>query len=536
MITHQELPPLELPPLRPEFQKMRTRTLKPQSEATLGLRLHLANNPEKAWSTGQLWYKLDGNGLRAYKKIRKAIKQPFGRFILNWARRTGKTFLLLLITLEDAIRTKGGRFNVAAATKESLTQFIWPLFKKITSDCPDELMPWYSESQGRIEFDKHHGKDAAVVQLAGCNDSKAVERLRGPYSHGNMIEEMGSMPETPGLRYVLVSILNPQLKDTEGWTLGAMTPPKSPGHAAASICLEAEAQGPDVFDYCTTFDCPRYDDNNHAAQIRSDAKLVRMTEEDYIASPDFRREWLALIEVDPTFAVLPTWTPEKKKQLVRELDAEPIHIDRYTSMDIGFSPDWTAILYAYWSFQRQKLYIVGERLIRRMGTSELVAAIEEDEERFHGYVASNPEKKIVGKGQAPFMRVADNNNPILLKDLACDHGLIFCETAKDHKRAAIVDVCEFISDGIIEISPECTHLIAQMTAAIFDKKGKEFERSEEFGHFDLVDALVYLVRNVIPNINRVPRNWGVMKSDNHINNEDHPEHDVMMDVLGMARN
>ena len=535
MITQEHLPPLELPPLREQFQKMRTRKLKPNGPETLGLRLHLANNPHEAWTTGQLWYKLDGNGLRAYRRIRKAIAKPFGRFILNWARRTGKTFLLLLITLEDAIRTPGGRFNVAAATKESLTQFIWPLFKKISADCPDELMPWYSESQGRIEFDKHHGKNAAVVQLAGCNDSKAVERLRGPYSHGNMVEEMGSMPETPGLRYVLVSILNPQLKDTEGWTLGAMTPPKSPGHAAASICLEAEAQGEDAFDYCTTFDCPRYDDNNHWMQIQSDAKLCGMTVEEYIASPDFRREWLALIEVDPAFAVIPTWTPERKKLIVCELPAEPFHVDRYDAMDIGFSPDWTGILYAYWSFERQKLRIVGERLIRRMGTKELVEVIEEDEEKYHGFVASNPEKKIEGKGKEPFMRVSDNNNPILLKDLACDFGLIFCETAKDNKRAAVLDVCRWIGDGTIEIDPACKQLIAQLSAAIWNAKGTEFERSEEFGHFDLVDALVYLVRNVIPNINRVPRNWGVMKSDNHINNEDYPEHDIMMDVLGMVR-
>lgn len=510
--------------------KLRTRSPERETEACRAQRIALAENPGEAWANGWLWYKLDGNQLRAYRKIRAAISKPFGRYVLNWARRTGKTFLLLLICVEDAIRQSKRRFNVAAVTQKNLAQFIWPMFKEMLSDCPKHLRPWMDEAGGRIEFRGHHGReDASVIQMAGCDDRAAVERLRGLFSHGNVVEEMGTIPDNPGLRYLLVSVLNPQVKSTGGWNLGAMTPPSSSGHASAAIALTAEGEGEGSYDYCTTFDCPRYDEDDHLRYMESDAKLLGISVDEYMATVDFRREWLAIIETDPTRAVLPRFTAERKARIVFERDDEPIHIDRYVSMDIGFSPDWTAILYAYWSFERQKLRIVGERLMQRMGTPELAAAVAEDEERVFGYVKGGKDRP--SQGTAPFLRVSDNNNPILLKDLATQFDLIFSETAKDELRAAVADVNRWIGDGTIEVDPSCKRLIAQMSAAIWNAKGTDYERTTEMGHFDLVAALVYLVRNVIPNINRVPRNWGVPKGDAYINNEDEPEQDTMLEAF-----
>lgn len=482
------------------------------------MREWLSNHPEYAWKHGILWYKLDGNQLRAYWLIRKAIAKPFGRYLLNWARRTGKTFVLLLIALEDAIRKPGSRYNVAAATKKSLGEFIWPMLKAMLADCPEHLRPRIGNADGHVSFEKRGG---GYLVLAGCDDSEAVERLRGPFAHGNVIEECGTIPGKPGLAYLMTSILGPQLKSTSGWTLMAMTPPRSSGHTSARMALVAEGRGPEAYDYCTTFDCPRYGDNDHRLQMQSDADLLGISLADYMASPDFRREWLALIETDPNYAVIRTFTAERKKKTVCELDLEPIHIDRYVSMDIGFSPDWTGILYAYWSFDRHKLRIVGERLIRRMGSVELQAAIKEDEAKFF---ARNQ----------PFLRVSDNNNPILLRDLSIQYGLVFTETAKDDLHAAVADTNRWVGNGTVEIDPECKQLIAQMQAATWNEKGTEFERTAEFGHFDLVASLVYLVRNVIPNINRVPKYYGVDRENTELVGEQLGERDgTLLSLFGL---
>lgn len=330
------------------------------------------------------------------------------------------------------------------------------------------------------------------------------------------------MPDKPGLRYILTAVLNPQLMTTGGWTLQATTPPRSSGHAAASIVLLSEANG--TCDYATLFDNPRLTEERVRQYLEADAAALGLTLEEYLVSPDFRREWLALIETDPTYAVLPAFTPERRARLVREAQSLSLFSDLYASMDIGFSPHWTALLYARWTFETQRLRISGERLIRRMGTPELKAAIEEDEER------------VFGAMRKPFLRVADNNNPILLHDLANIWGLLFVETAKDNLRAAVADVNRWIADGTIEIDPSCKMLIAQMTAATWDSKGKEFAESADFGHFDLVAALVYLVRNVLPNINRMPRHFGLSRDDHEfpLANQPSPETKALQEIFGEA--
>lgn len=466
----------------------------PPANSVQAAREWLRTHPRWAWKHGVLWYKLDDHQLKTYWRIRRALTKPFAQFTLNWARRTGKTFLLLLIVTEECLRNRSHRYNIAAATKESLHGFVWPALELIFSDCPNFIRQTIRmrEQKGRVEFKKASGRHSLMV-LAGCNDKRSVERLRGPYSNGNLVEEMGAIPESPGLRYILTSILNPQLMTTDGWTLKATTPPPSAGHAAAHMVLMAEAVG--NYSHATLYDNPRLSSEKIQAYLESDAAALGMTVDEYKESADFRREWLAIIETDPNLAVLPRFTADKKAKVVCEATGEPIFWDGYAAMDIGFSPHWTALLYARWSFQHQRLRIVGERLIRRMGTPELAAAVKEDEAAHFGK-------------RQPFLRVSDNNNPILLHDLSNIFGLVFQETAKDNLRAAVSEVNRWIGDLTIEIDPSCKMLIAQMTAATWAKKGKEFAESVEFGHFDLIAALVYLVRNVIPNINRVPPEYG----------------------------
>jgi hypothetical protein len=478
----------------------------------------LAAHPAWAWKHGQLWYKLDSNQLKAYWRIRRAMGKPFSSFTLNWARRTGKTFLLLLIAVEECIRHKGHRYNVAAATQESLRNFVWPALTLMFTDCPLALRPALNDNSGRLVFRRKRKEHESVIVLAGCNDSRSVERLRGPYSNGNIIEEMGAIPDKPGLRYIQTSILNPQLMTTNGWTLRATTPPKSAGHAAAHIVLMAEANG--TYSHCTLYDNPRLTPEQIEAYLAADASALGMTAEEYKSSADFRREWLAIIETDPQFAVLPRFTSKQKEKTVCAESGAPVHWDGYVSADWGYSPDWTGILYARWEFGRARLRIVGERLIRRMGRDELVEAITADELAFFG------------AKRKPFLRVSDTGQGILLRDLALKHGLSFVETAKDNLRAAVLDTNVWIGDFTLEIDPSCKQLIAQMTAATWHKKGREFDRSEEFGHFDLVASLIYLVRNVIPNVNRIPDHYGVDRDNNVVNEKPNPTDEALRYVFG----
>lgn len=515
---------------------------------------------ETCWAKGQLWWLLDWNQYKAYTRIRAQMARPFGRFTLKWARRTGKTYLLLLLVIEECLRSllksAGHRYNVAAATDTSLVEFVWPAVHAILGTCPPELRARIKQKgEGHLWFCRqaHAGRcvpdgNHSYVVLAGCNTARDVERLRGPSSNGNVMEEIGAMPDAPGLRYVQTSILKPQILTTGGWTIRAGTPPKSTGHEAATAFQQAELEA-DAYSYATLYDNPRLTPEVVQQYLESDARDLGMTVEEYKRSPDYRREWLAIVETDPTLAVLPPCTPERMwgpamrppgqwsdgsdpapwmwrgdgvPPVVRVMPDVPMFRDRYESMDLGFHPHFTHILFSYWDYERRVLVIEDELQMRRLNDTRLAHLIGGKRDKRTGRlvpldgedaVLAGPwgmERKVWGANAGePYLRVADNNYPMTLSELSMEHGLVFVPTRKDELEAQIVQACRWIREGKIAVHPRCRHLIAQMPAAVWNKARTEFAESAEYGHFDAVAALIYLVRNVIPNQDRVPPGYGL---------------------------
>jgi hypothetical protein len=114
---------------------------------------------------------------------------------------------------------------------------------------------------------------------------------------------------------------------------------------------------------------------------------------------------------------------------------------------------------------------------------------------------------------------ADNNNIILLNDLQLEHGLNFIATRKDNKEAAINNVRLKIANRDIVINPKCKTLISHLKNATWEKtnsrKGyRQFARSADNGHYDAVDALIYLIRNVVYGKNPYPDHYGALSSGN----------------------
>lgn len=449
----------------------------------------------QAWRAGFLAWKLDSLQRRTHADIWRKMEKPFARYVLKWARRTGKTFLLVLIAFELAIRKRRARINIAASTKDSLREIIWPIVDLLLSDCPEEMRPRLREQRGRIEF-----PNGSIIVLGSCDSKRTVERLRGTKADLNILEEGGTIPDDPGLRYVMTSILNPQLLTTGGATLMALTPPKSPGHESVAITLQAKALG--NYSEATLYENPRISTETREAYLRADAEALGMTVDEYKDSADYRREWLGEFLADPERAVLPGFTAEAEAAIVAPLESRVLFSDRYVSMDVGWSPDFTGVLFAFWDFERQRLVIEHELLMRRMNTVELATAIRDAEARLWG-------------GHQPRLRVSDVA-PILLHDLASMHGLTFVPTDKDDRDAAIAAADVWVRQRKVQIVPYdpatglgCRFLPQQMRQATHNKHRTDFERTPEHGHFDLVASLVYLVRNVRKNMGRVPENWGI---------------------------
>jgi hypothetical protein len=116
----------------------------------------------------------------------------------------------------------------------------------------------------------------------------------------------------------------------------------------------------------------------------------------------------------------------------------------------------------------------------------------------------------------PFMRVADNNNLIMLNDLNIDYGITFRATAKDNKHAWINQLRIMLAEERIIIHPRCKQLQFHLKNATWNKNKTDYERSLDGGHYDAVDALAYMIRNIIFTKNPYPAGYGIPLGDNYI--------------------
>ena len=64
-----------------------------------------------------------------------------------------------------------------------------------------------------------------------------------------------------------------------------------------------------------------------------------------------------------------------------------------------------------------------------------------------------------------------------------------------------------ISEKRIIINPRCKTLVSHLENATWDKNRREFLRSGDYGHYDFVDALAYLVRNLDDGRNPYPAGY-----------------------------
>lgn len=447
------------------------------------------------WSTGVLWYKLDAAQRIVHDQIIKswesAPTSADRTFVLDIGRRFGKTTIMLVLALRIAFANPGKRIPFGAATKEMVKEIINPCLEGIIADCPPEIRPEWQES--KRTWLCHNG---AKIRMVGCD--LRVNDLRGPGTIAWFLDEAAFIKR---LDYVLRSILMPMML-TEPKALGVMgsTPPDTPGHPwSTSIIPEHKATG--RYAHRTIEDNPRISDVQREAFI---AKAGGRT------STRCRREYFAEHVIEEERAIVPEFQAVKA-MVVAEVET-PAYYDSYVSMDPGHIDLW-AVLFAYYDFTLAHLVVQDEFVVRRTPTSELAGGIRMKERELWA-------------GRPPVMRISDTALQTIC-DLENDHGLTFVPTAKDDKRAALNRMRLWMAEGRIWINPKCKTLIAHLEAGIWRKSGKDYERVEQdegtvgdqpaLGHFDCIDALVYLVRNVQEHRNPFPALApGVNRYSHHI--------------------
>lgn len=407
--------------------------------------------------------------------------------VWNCARRLGKSFCLCVIALETCLKKPNSLVKYCCAKQKDARGIIRPLIREIIASCPPDLKPEFKTQETAWVF-----PNGSRIELTGLDGGRA-ESVRGGSSHLAIIDEAGLVGDLP---YIITSIILPTTATTKGKIILASTPPKSPVHPFITKYLnKARIEGNLITK--TIYDNPNIDKEEFD-------KLVE--ESGGVDSIDFRREYLCEILKDENYAIIPEFNSVLKERIVKEWDRAPFY-DAYVGMDLGLK-DLTVVLFAWWDFAAAKLIIEDEFVIngQKFNTNNLAEGIKKKEQ-------DNFTEELTGEQKIPYLRVSDNNL-IVIKDLWDLHGLRFLPSRKEDADAALNKVRIMLQNEEIIINPRCKTLIMHLEAGIYNKAKTSFDRSNDFGHYDAIDSLKYLVRIIQKTKNPYPSFYFNKNSEN----------------------
>jgi len=488
------------------------------------------------WQHGRIWPMLDPHMRDVYWRFRRCTAR---KFVFDCARKFGKSTIMIACAFEDAMQIDKAEIKYGAATQDAVVDILMPLVEYILDgrgdralSCPDQWRPeWVARRHGyrfprrtlaknalslleackvlgcteeEIAFERERMEsepandngilftgsepltrankrsakpakkvlDGSLVKLVGCD--LHPNRLRGPVMHTGYLDEAAFITK---LEYVVQSVLWHMMQGMpNSRILMGSTPPESPGHSWTTRYV-VEAKANDAYVHRTIRDNTKLTEEQIEGEIKEAGGPLHS---------NCRRELFAQHVIDETLAVVPEF--EEAKPFIVKAHPRPSHFDWYVSMDPAFT-DLTAILFGFWDFREQLLVIEDEALLEQPNTQDIADAIKEGEQSYdHG----------------PHMRISDVDLR-LISDLWTQHGLTVIATQKDDKDTAVANLRLMIQQHKIRIHPRCKGLIAHLEHAVWKKSRKTFERSGDHGHFDAVDALVYLVRNVNKSRNPFPK-------------------------------
>lgn len=422
------------------------------------------------WARAELGYLLhDGQ-----REIRDAFEQADGRvYVLCCSRRWGKSRLAAVMAVQEALATPGADIKYAAPTAKMAREIVVPHMLEILDECPADLQPEFNKTELKWRF-----PNGSQVTLAGCDNGNA-SRLRGTSMDLGLVDEAGFMED---LHHTVQSVLMPQALTTGGRIFLLSTPARSPAHDFTRFCLQSKAQG--RYAHRTIYDAPHIPP--HVIEEFKEEVGGEHTS-------DWKREFLAETVIDEEAAVVPEFTAEKT-HIVEERE-RPDYFHTYVAADLGFH-DLTAILFAYYDFKDAVIVVEDEIVAHRSGSGPVMEEVREKEaELWTG--------ERLWEGE-PYLRVADCD-AILRRDMSVEHGMPWAAPRKDDKHAAVNALRTAIAQHRIRIHPRCTTLIAHVEAATWNRARTKFERAAGFGHFDALDALIYLNRHVRTHVNPFPR-------------------------------
>lgn len=465
-------------------------------------------NPELArdelWRRGNLSWKFHAGQREIntfYNKMRGQL------FVCNISRQFGKTVYSVIKAIELAIQKPNAIIRYGTAFLVDLLRFIIPAFKMVMQDCPESIKGQYLKKGSVFIF-----PNGSRIDLVGID--KNPDAMRGNSVDMFVIDEAGYVDR---LEYLYNSVIVPSTTHRPDCkVLMVSSAPSTPDHEFKMFCDKADKEGAYVM--LTIYDHPTI----------TKETIERLANE--VGGKDtttFRREFLCEFVTDSNLAIIPEWSngnlPDDKHKWIQDVPKDEFYsfYHKYDGMDIGYR-DLTAVIFGYYHFK-------------------MAALVIEDEVQFHGPTETiktmsakikQKETELWGD-QKPHKRIADNNNLTLLNDMNVDYGIIFNATGKEALQAMVTDVRIMVNAGRVIVHPRCTKLIGCLRSGIWNAKKTIFNRSRDFGHFDHLAALIYLIRNLDLSTNPIPATYGLSHQTHWMKNLKNQQN-VSQSMLNLA--
>lgn len=461
----------------------------------------------EAWATGDLSYVLHADQRRVRAALRQAFAGGARRYVLEIARRWGKSVLLVALCLEAALKRPGCRIVYGAPTLKMLGEFVHPAFALVCAEAPAEFAPVWNQQESHYNL-----PNGSWVHLFGADDERTAKRGRGGDADFVVFDEAAF---TDVLPTVLHDVFRPALQERLGKPPGVMllssSPADIPEHPFTEIAELEEAAG----NHATRswLDNPLRTDEMRERDLLELSREAGLSVEEYIQTPVYRREYLGQRVVDPLLMAVPEWGAVADECTV-ELP-RPALFRGHEGLDYG-GTDPHGALFAYWH-ATEGLVVEHELLLRHdeINTSFAEAVKAKEREcwgvtawdgtlsalesremaaRFGERVPEWLTKAIGAKAQPqPYARLADHNKELMR--MFWEVGIAALMAQKQEKQLAVQGLRALVAEKQLKVHPRCVNLLRQLRTTTWEDHRRRGWARRAGEHGDLIDCLLYMLRD-----------------------------------------
>lgn len=421
------------------------------------------------WRHGMLSWKLWPQQMPIYARIR-ALPPMVVLFVILCARQFGKSFLAVLMAVEDCLRYQDRAIMIVGPTLDQTHGIVEPRMRMLMRDAPPGLIV--------PRLSKHKYEIGTCELIIGGFDVNSASN-RGKTLQNVYVEEVvDSHPDT--FKESMEGDLGPAMTHSDfGRLIFLSTLPKVPDHPFITETIP-KAQLLDAYASYTL------DDNK---VLTAEQRALTIERSGGISSLAVRREFYNEIIRDPNVLVVPGFN---EKLHVAAFSLPMAFIPQVTT-DFGGVRDMTCSLLHTYDFLNDCVLFWDERVFdpnTPMSTiidgrpiepnGPPVPCIRELDAGIDGVAARTRTADVPGQTQV---------------DLVNDHKYPVEAPIKSDWQSMVNNMAvHFSRTRKVLVHPRCKFLIASLRSGTFNKQKTDFGRTAVLGHMDGLAACMYALR------------------------------------------